>query len=265
MCGIKRLWKRCALKLEQSTAIIRRRWRARSRDAGGSGTTVLAHDHPQHASLTASGVSSRGVGLYSLGSSGVSVRLGPNNKEDALKNKDASLIGKRRLMRFLMFVASEFEGKPKISGKEDETVLQVPRDGLHRKKKLAGVHPRTGRHAGGRGPGPAARSISKEALRRRTGRLQGNTRLRHRYLQCRLPSTRTKDGARHVAVPRPDLDASKEPDALLCLDAMVGMTLVRFIAIINRPTSFQALTIFYPEASSGPSFTAASIKGAPNL
>ncbi|KAL0949116.1 hypothetical protein HGRIS_009203 [Hohenbuehelia grisea] len=43
----------------------------------------------------------------------------PGSKEDVFKDKEISLIDKRRLMRFLMFAAGEFEDKPELSGRED--------------------------------------------------------------------------------------------------------------------------------------------------
>ncbi|KAF5333064.1 hypothetical protein D9611_002343 [Ephemerocybe angulata] len=43
----------------------------------------------------------------------------PGSKEAVFNNKDISLIEKRRLMRFLTFAASDFEGKTEIQGKED--------------------------------------------------------------------------------------------------------------------------------------------------
>ena len=43
----------------------------------------------------------------------------PGSKEDVFKDKSASLIDKRRLMKFLMFAGGEFEGKPELEGKED--------------------------------------------------------------------------------------------------------------------------------------------------
>ena len=42
----------------------------------------------------------------------------PGSKEDVFKSKVLSLVDKRRLMRFLMFAAGDFEGKKEIEGKE---------------------------------------------------------------------------------------------------------------------------------------------------
>ncbi|KAF7331573.1 hypothetical protein MKEN_00036700 [Mycena kentingensis (nom. inval.)] len=41
---------------------------------------------------------------------------GTRSKEDVFKNKDISLVEKRRLMRFLQFAAGEFEGKKELEG-----------------------------------------------------------------------------------------------------------------------------------------------------
>ena len=43
----------------------------------------------------------------------------PGSKEDIFKSKTLTLLEKRRLMRFLMFAAGDFEGSKEIEGKED--------------------------------------------------------------------------------------------------------------------------------------------------
>ncbi|KAJ6544042.1 GDP dissociation inhibitor-domain-containing protein [Mycena capillaripes] len=43
----------------------------------------------------------------------------PGSKEDIFKNKEISLLDKRRLMRFLMFAAGEFEDKKELEGHAD--------------------------------------------------------------------------------------------------------------------------------------------------
>lgn len=43
----------------------------------------------------------------------------PGSKEDIFKSKDFSLVEKRRLMRFLMFAAAEFEEKKELEGQAD--------------------------------------------------------------------------------------------------------------------------------------------------
>ncbi|KAI8984914.1 FAD/NAD-P-binding domain-containing protein [Trametes punicea] len=48
----------------------------------------------------------------------------PGSKEDVFKSKTLSLVEKRRLMRFLMFAAGEFEGKKELEGKEQMPFLR---------------------------------------------------------------------------------------------------------------------------------------------
>ncbi|KAI1788932.1 FAD/NAD(P)-binding domain-containing protein [Ganoderma leucocontextum] len=52
----------------------------------------------------------------------------PGSKEDVFKSKVLSLIDKRRLMRFLMFAAGEFEGKKELEGKEQTPFVQYLRE-----------------------------------------------------------------------------------------------------------------------------------------
>lgn len=52
----------------------------------------------------------------------------PGSKEDVFKSKALSLIDKRRLMRFLMFAASEFEGKKELEGKEQTPFIRYLRE-----------------------------------------------------------------------------------------------------------------------------------------
>ena len=52
----------------------------------------------------------------------------PGSKEDVFKSKALSLIDKRRLMRFLMFAAGEFEGKKELEGKEQSPFVQYLRE-----------------------------------------------------------------------------------------------------------------------------------------
>ncbi|CDO78059.1 hypothetical protein BN946_scf184826.g4 [Trametes cinnabarina] len=73
-------------------------------------------------SLVASGVSRYGsfkllekIAIYDRPGYVQSV---PGSKEDVFKSKVLSLIEKRRLMRFLLFAASEFEGKKELEGEE---------------------------------------------------------------------------------------------------------------------------------------------------
>ncbi|KII96080.1 hypothetical protein PLICRDRAFT_35041 [Plicaturopsis crispa FD-325 SS-3] len=49
---------------------------------------------------------------------GDTLKTVPSSKEDVFKNKDITLLDKRRIMRFLMFAVSEFEGRQELEGKE---------------------------------------------------------------------------------------------------------------------------------------------------
>jgi RAB protein geranylgeranyltransferase component A len=78
---------------------------------------------PFISSLISSGVSRYGgfrllerIALYNRSGG---VKHVPFNKEDVFKNKDIGLLDKRRLMRFLMFAAGEFEGKQELVGNEE--------------------------------------------------------------------------------------------------------------------------------------------------
>lgn len=46
------------------------------------------------------------------------IKAVPGSKEDVFKSKELSLIDKRRLMRFLVFAAGDFEEKKELQGKE---------------------------------------------------------------------------------------------------------------------------------------------------
>jgi Rab proteins geranylgeranyltransferase component A len=92
-------------------------------------------------SLIASGVARYGgykllerVAIYD--SSG-SVRTVPGSKEDVFKSKDMSLIDKRRLMRFLMFAAGEFESGLKLAGNEETPFLTYLRERYTLPEKVA--------------------------------------------------------------------------------------------------------------------------------
>lgn len=59
----------------------------------------------------------------------------PGSKEDVFKNKDISLIQKRRLMRFLTFAVGDFEQSTELQGKHDlpfteflETVFSLSKE-----------------------------------------------------------------------------------------------------------------------------------------
>ncbi|GJE83975.1 FAD/NAD(P)-binding domain-containing protein [Phanerochaete sordida] len=80
--------------------------------------TIIPSIGPLIESLIASGVSRYGgfklleqVALYE--SAGVAKPV-PGNKEDVFKDKQLSLLQKRRLMRFLMFAGGDFEDKPEL-------------------------------------------------------------------------------------------------------------------------------------------------------
>jgi RAB protein geranylgeranyltransferase component A len=84
--------------------------------------SIIPSVGPLVSALVSSGVAKYGgfrlleqVGIYDP--SGV-VKTVPDSKEGVFKNKDISLIDKRRLMRFLMFSAGEFEGASELEGKD---------------------------------------------------------------------------------------------------------------------------------------------------
>ncbi|RPD62128.1 FAD/NAD(P)-binding domain-containing protein [Lentinus tigrinus ALCF2SS1-7] len=87
---------------------------------------------PHIDSLIASGVSRYGqfkllekVAVYDRPGYVQSV---PGSKEDVFKSKALSLLDKRRLMRFLMFAAGDFEGKKELEGKEQTPFVQYLQD-----------------------------------------------------------------------------------------------------------------------------------------
>jgi RAB protein geranylgeranyltransferase component A len=47
----------------------------------------------------------------------------PNTKEDVFKNRQISLVDKRRLMRFFTFVSGDFEDSPELRGKESASFI----------------------------------------------------------------------------------------------------------------------------------------------
>jgi RAB protein geranylgeranyltransferase component A len=85
--------------------------------------SVIPAVGPLTASLISSGVSRYGsfrllgrVGIYDRSGK---VKAVPESKEHIFKSKEIGLLDKRRLMRFLMFAASDFEGKGELTGKEE--------------------------------------------------------------------------------------------------------------------------------------------------
>ncbi|KAJ7699634.1 GDP dissociation inhibitor-domain-containing protein [Mycena rosella] len=84
--------------------------------------SLIPSTGPLIEALVASGVAKYGgfrlierVCVYVSGA----VKPVPGSKEDVFKNKEISLVDKRRLMRFLMFAAGEFEGKMELTGHEE--------------------------------------------------------------------------------------------------------------------------------------------------
>jgi RAB protein geranylgeranyltransferase component A len=69
--------------------------------------------------------------------SGGTVRVVPGGKEDVFRSKDLSLLDKRRLMRFLLFAAGEFEGAPELAGKQDTPFLAFLRDAFSLPEQVA--------------------------------------------------------------------------------------------------------------------------------
>ena len=94
--------------------------------------TIIPSIGPLIDALISSGVSRYGgfkllekVAIYTGPGS---VKPVPGSKEDVFKNKELSLLEKRRLMRFLMFAAGDFEGKKELEGKEDSPFVDFLRD-----------------------------------------------------------------------------------------------------------------------------------------
>lgn len=74
------------------------------------------------------------VGIYDI--NGV-VKNVPGSKEDVFKDKNISLVDKRRLMRFLMFAAGEFEESNELDGKEELPFSQFLQDDFSLNHDLA--------------------------------------------------------------------------------------------------------------------------------
>ncbi|OCH86038.1 FAD/NAD(P)-binding domain-containing protein [Obba rivulosa] len=94
--------------------------------------TIIPSIGPLIDSLVASGVSRYGgfklmerLGMFDR--PGV-VRSVPSSKEDVFKSKELSLVDKRRLMRFLVFAAGEFESATELKGKENVPFFNFLRD-----------------------------------------------------------------------------------------------------------------------------------------
>ncbi|KZP14137.1 FAD/NAD(P)-binding domain-containing protein [Athelia psychrophila] len=104
--------------------------------------SIIPSIGPLISSLISSGVARYGgyrllerVGIYESGK----VRDVPGSKEDVFKNKDISLVDKRRLMRFLVFAASEFEDSKELAGKGDVPFVEFLRATFSLKDNLASV------------------------------------------------------------------------------------------------------------------------------
>lgn len=98
---------------------------------------------PAISSLVSSGVARYGgyrllesVGVYD--SSGV-VKPVPGSREDVFKNKDISLVDKRRLMRFLMFASGNFKDKKELEGKADMPFLEYLKTTFSLNEEIATV------------------------------------------------------------------------------------------------------------------------------
>lgn len=105
--------------------------------------SIIPSIGPMIMSLVSSGVARYGgyrlverIGVYD--SPGV-VRTVPGSKEDVFKNKDISLVDKRRLMRFLLFAASDFEDRKELEGKRDIPFLDFLKTVFSLNEEIAGV------------------------------------------------------------------------------------------------------------------------------
>lgn len=83
--------------------------------------SVIVSKGPLISSLIASGVARYG-GFKLLDQlliySDARFKSVPGSKEDIFKSKEISLVDKRRLMRFLVFAAGDFENSPELQGKQ---------------------------------------------------------------------------------------------------------------------------------------------------
>lgn len=104
--------------------------------------SIIPSVGPLISSLISSGVARYGgyrllerVGIYESGI----VKDVPSGKEDIFKNKDISLIDKRRLMRFLAFAAGEFEDSKELADKADVPFVEFLKGTFSLKESLASV------------------------------------------------------------------------------------------------------------------------------
>ena len=85
--------------------------------------SIIVSVGPLISSLIGSGVSRYGgfkLLEHLLIYSGSTLKPVPGSKEDIFRSKDITLVDKRRLMRFLVFAAGDFENAPELRGKEEE-------------------------------------------------------------------------------------------------------------------------------------------------
>ncbi|ODN76789.1 hypothetical protein L202_05390 [Cryptococcus amylolentus CBS 6039] len=61
----------------------------------------------------------------------------PGSKEDVFKDKSVTLLDKRKLMKFLLFAAGDFEESEILKGKEDQPLLQLLQDSFGLSSQLA--------------------------------------------------------------------------------------------------------------------------------
>lgn len=121
-------------------------------------TKVLPQSRQYSICLRPSIIPSMGPLISSLISSGVSKYSGfrlldcvsvyhpsgivknvPASKEDVFKNNEITLIGKRRLMRFLTFAAGDFESQKEIQGQHDKPFLEFLKTAFSLSDDIAGV------------------------------------------------------------------------------------------------------------------------------
>lgn len=63
----------------------------------------------------------------------------PRGKEDVFRDQQIPLVEKRRLMRFLMFAAGEYESSPEFQGKQDVPFLEFLRQSFSLSENVAQI------------------------------------------------------------------------------------------------------------------------------
>ncbi|KAF9057767.1 rab escort protein [Panaeolus papilionaceus] len=85
--------------------------------------SIIPSIGPMISSLVASGVAKysgfRLLDCLTVYDKSGALKSVPGSKEDIFRSKEISLLDKRRLMRFLTFASSDFEGKQELEGKQD--------------------------------------------------------------------------------------------------------------------------------------------------